>query len=154
MIDDLSYRSISLILKSLEQAKQNEEKLGIDTLLRLFELEPETKTIFGFPVKGKIKATGMQRIGLLIHGKRIVNMIEGTYALLGPDIDLLEEFLSDLGRRHVSYGVKPRYFQYLGQAFREVLKDILGDLWTDEIDRAWEAVFREITAEMTKSMSP
>jgi hemoglobin-like flavoprotein len=157
MIDDLSYRSISLVLKSWDQAKQsevNEEKLGIDTLLRLFELKPETKAIFGFPVKGKLKATGMQRMGLLIHGRRIVSMIQGTFGLLGPDVDLLEEFLFDLGRRHTSYGVKPEYFQYLGQAFQEVLKDILGDMWTDKIDRAWEAVFYEITAEITRSMAP
>jgi hypothetical protein len=157
MIDDLSYRSVSLVLKSWEQAKHsevNEEKLGIDTLLRLFELEPETRAIFGFPVTGKLKVTGMQRMGLLIHGRRVVSMIHGTFGLLGPDVDLLEDFLFDLGHRHQSYGVKPEYFQYLGQAFQEVLKDILGDLWTDQIDVAWETVFHEITTEITKSISP
>jgi hypothetical protein len=45
-------------------------------------------------------------MGLLIHGQRIVNMIEGTFVLLGPDIDLLDEYLSDLGRRHARYGAK------------------------------------------------
>lgn len=120
---------------------------------RLFEIEPEAKKIFGFGINDDIKATsGMGRMAVLIHGKRIVDMIDGVLGLLGPDVEMLESFFEDLARRHVSYGVKPQYFSALGKALRLTLEDLMGNSWESGVDQAWKEVLNEIISETSKSM--
>jgi ribosomal 50S subunit-associated protein YjgA (DUF615 family) len=95
----------------------------------------------------------LREAGLLVHGARIVDMLDGALALLGPDEDLLEEILGQLGKRHQSRGVKKEYFPLLGKAIRESLASTMGDYYTDDHDAAWEEVFGEISALIVKSMT-
>jgi hypothetical protein len=110
------------------------------------------KKVFGFDVDAKVEASGMQRMALLIHGKRIVDMIGSTIAVLGPDTESLKEVLSEMGSKNMRDGFKPEYFQHLGQAFREVLQGTLGELWMRREDEAWEDFFAEVTLEITKAV--
>ena len=61
----------------------------------LFTLEPRTKAIFGFPEDFNIATcSGMKRMGLLIHARRMIDMFHGVVQLLGPQIDELTEVLA------------------------------------------------------------
>lgn len=79
-------------------------------------------------------------------------MIESTIALLGPDVEMLEDFLSELGIRHHRVGVKAQHFALLGRAFSDVLRDLMGSTWTAQVQSSWEEVFAEITETIVRSM--
>lgn len=115
-----------------------------------FETEPEAKQLFG--IKSPAKASGMQGMALLIHGKRLLDMIGGVVAMLGPDADAAEEYLAELGPRHEAYGVRANYFYAIGKVIPGVLKSLLADSWLPEMDKAWADVFSEIVLVITKSM--
>jgi len=122
------------------------------TQYSLFELSPSAKVVFGFKEDAVVKATGMQKMALLIHGRKLVQMIDGTLVLLGPDVEMMEDFLGDLGGRHKKLGVKPEHFDALGDSLRKVMKENLGKDWRDDVDAAWKDVFTDMAAEIKKSM--
>jgi hypothetical protein len=129
MVNDMSYQTISRVLASWDLARQRfgcEEKVGIEILFRLFRMEPETKVVFGFKPTQDIENHPMLRMGVLVHGAHIVKMLDGVLALLGPDAEMLEEILGQLGQRHQRHGVKTEYFSLLGDAIRETLASIIG----------------------------
>ena len=70
-------------------------------LLRLFELEPKAKLIFGFTGTNEDMLKNAQ---FARHARYFIQMIDKALALLGPDIELLTEILMDLGEKHVRYG--------------------------------------------------
>jgi hemoglobin-like flavoprotein len=89
-------------------------------------------------------------MGVLVHGTRIVQMLDGALTLLGPDIELFEEILGQVGQRHEELGVKKEHYAMLGVAVREVISSIIGNKFTDEDDEAWKEVFSLMTAAILK----
>ena len=79
-------------------------------------------------------------------------MMDGLISVLGPDIDMLLEFVSEISTTHFDHGVKPEYFQQLGQAVREVLQGMLGERWSNSTEEAWTRVFDEIAEEMARTV--
>ncbi len=155
MVKNIGYRSIARVLESWELARQkygSVEELGTEILFHLFRAEPESKTVFGFKPNQAIENHPLLRMGVLVHGTRIVDMLDGVLMLLGPDTELLEEILSQQGKRHERHGVKKEYFSLLGDAVRGAISEILGDKFTDEHDAAWRELFVELSAEIMKSM--
>lgn len=73
--------------------------------------------------------------------------------MLGPDIELLTEINTDLGRRHVVYGVTPAMYAYMGEALLFTLEKLLGEDFTPEVQEAWEIVYNELSSDV-KSAYP
>ena len=73
MIEDLSFKTLNLVIESWEQAKQSEsfEQLGMDTIVRFLELAPESRSVFGLPadftVDNVMTNNSMERMAVLIH---------------------------------------------------------------------------------------
>ena len=72
MIEDLSFKTLNLVIATWEQAKQSEsfEQLGMDTIVRLLELAPESRSVFGLPADftaDNVTSNSMARMALLIH---------------------------------------------------------------------------------------
>ena len=65
---------------------------------RLFELEPRTKSVFGFPTDADVSSCPRLQIGALIHSKRLIHMLDTAIDVVGPDPDLVSEVLSKLPR--------------------------------------------------------
>jgi hemoglobin-like flavoprotein len=155
MVHDISYQSVSQVLESWELARQKygtEEELGRKILLNLFRADPAIKEVFGFQRKQDIESNPMLLMGVMVHGTRMVAMLDSVLALLGPDTELLEEVLGSLGKRHRRYGVKKEYFALMGAAIRDAIADIFGDLYSDADDKAWKEVFDAMSAEIVRAM--
>jgi len=156
-LDDIGYHTISNVIESWELGKQRFgciEEVGMEILLKLFQLDPSTKTVFGFKEHQDVIGHPMLRMGVLVHSESIIKIIDGVLALLGPDIETLEILLSEQGARHVRMGVKPEHLPLLGDACREALSEIIPeDKWTPDVDASWKELFSELTAEMVKSMT-
>ena len=146
---------MSLVIETWELARQRhtcEEDLANNTLFRLLDLEPRIKTVFGFRPEQDVKNNPMLRMGILVHGKAMIAMIDSVLSLLGPDIEVLEDLLSQLGVRHTRLGVEKEYFPLLGQALFSVLKDALGEKYTKEVEHAWNTVYASLSDEIIKGM--
>lgn len=62
------------------------------------------------------------------------------------DQDAFVARTSELGRRHVHYGVRPAHYEVVGEALLGALAAALGSAWTEETAEAWRLGYR-LTAE-------
>lgn len=155
MSSSFSPASVMKVISSWETARQRngfDEQLGIDTLLVLFKMDPTIKPVFGFPVDKEVKAQGMQRMGILIHGLRIVKMLDSIFAVIGPDEDILAEILADMSDEHCQIGLSPDHFTLLCRSFLEVMEKIMGKEWTPDIRTAWVEVVQVVNVEIAKNI--
>ena len=71
----------------------------------------------------------------------------------GPDVDLIQEILSQVGKRHKDFGVQPSYFPAMGEALVYALGQVIGGANFNEVHKtAWKDVYEELSAEIVKSM--
>lgn len=147
--------SVMKVIQSWERARQRngfDEQLGIDTLLVLFRMDPRIKQIFGFAFDKEVKAEGVQRMGILIHGLQIVKMLDAIFSALGLDDELLSEILAETGEQHCQLGLSPDHFTLLCRALLEVLEKTMGDDWTSDTRAAWFQVIRVVNVAIAKNM--
>ena len=93
---------------------------------RLFMLDPAVRELFhGDMVEQRRKL--MQTIGIAVKGL--------------DRLELLIPTLQELGRRHVSYGVKDEDYDTVGTALLWSLEQFLGADFTPEAKEAWATVY-------------
>ena len=75
------------------------------------------------------------------------------YIILGPDVELIQEILAQVGKRHKDFGVQTNYFPPMGEALVYGLEQVLGD---DEFlpvhKSAWMEIYSVMSTEIVKSM--
>ena len=123
----------------------------LSSSVRLFELEPEAKAIFGFSKNADMSNELSKSLRFTKHAKYFIQMIDKALGMLGPDIELLTEILLDLGAKHVGYGVKPEYFPSMGRALIYAVKEQLGERFTDETKDAWVEVYGALSYDMIRA---
>jgi len=94
---------------------------------RLFELDPSTRPLF--------KHTNMPE-----QRKKLMNMIGAAVNGLNA-IDQLIPAVSNLGRRHMAYGVTDEHYTTVGKALLWTLEQGLGADFTPEVKEAWTTVY-------------
>lgn len=77
-------------------------------------------------------------------------MMEKTVQMLGDDNETLTKNLTELGQKHVSFGVTPQYFPYMTDALIVMLKEMLGGDFTDDDKQAFENVMAVLIADMVR----
>jgi len=115
-------------------------------------MDPMIKRIFGFEPDQVINPNGLHGMAILIHGKNIGQMLNTMFSVLGPDMDLLQTVLLDIGAKHCKLGLSPDHFILLCRALLEVLAKAMGDDWTAELKTAWFQVIRFFSFEISKAM--
>lgn len=98
--------------------------------------------MFGFPLDiypDPEKLLGSRRF--MMHAIFLMEMIDSTLVMLGKDNEKLAETLRDLGKKHVTYGVKPEYFPFMQQSIILMMKDSLGDEFDTRDVEVWNEVF-------------
>jgi len=69
---------------------------------------------------------------------RLVNAISHTLDQL-EDPDELIPFLAQLGRDHRKYGVRREHYVAVASSLKSAVRQFAGtEMWTDEVDRAWD----------------
>jgi len=119
---------------------------------RLFKMDARLRPIFGCHVDKEVNPVGLQRMAILIHGLGIVNMIDAIFSVLGPDTELLQLVVSDLGVKHCKLGLSADHFLLLGRALLKVLEDTMGKEWDEELRSAWFHVIRVVSFAIATSM--
>jgi hemoglobin-like flavoprotein len=85
-----------------------------------------------------------------MHATFLVEMIESTVDMLGDDNETLEKSLTELGKKHVTFGVLPEYFPHMTDALIIMLKQLLGDDFSETDHKAFENVLAVLIADMVK----
>lgn len=62
--------------------------------------------------------------------------------------DKLKPTFSELGHRHVDYGIEPEHYLLFGNALVWALEKRLGNEFTPKIKHAWVVAFGELAAAM------
>ena len=113
----------------------------------MFEMEPRTKSVFGYDESPELGDKHMQ-----VHAKAFPGLLDSVIQMLGPDKEFIEEILGQVGERHASMKVNPSYFPFLGKALLISLEEVLNRPLKDVEKAAWEEVYEEISNEIVKKI--
>ena len=116
----------------------------------LFEICPEAKPLFGFPIDMDPRSREiMNGKRFMRHSAFLIHMIDKTVNMLGIDNKELVKNMSKLGEKHVTFGVKPEHFPKMTEAICFMLKHkVEGFSYSDQV--AWEKVLGALIADMVK----
>ena len=119
---------------------------------RLFKECPEAKTLFGFPIDiDTDSAELLESKRFIMHSSYLIQMLDSALNMLGPDIEMLTEIMTDLGKKHVAYMVTPEMYPIFGESRLHAIATLLGDQFTDVTQQAWQEVYNDLTADMIRS---
>lgn len=93
---------------------------------RLFELDPSLKTMF--------------RGDMTEQGKKLMQMLSIAVNSL-TKLESIVPAVQDLGRRHVTYGVRPEHYSTVAEAILWMLQHTLGSAFTPEVKQSWTEVY-------------
>jgi class 3 adenylate cyclase/hemoglobin-like flavoprotein len=130
------FREIDPVLRvqaTFEQLTPHADAFAKSFYRRLFELEPELRTLFASTEMVAMRRMLMRMIGLTVH--RLPEIL--------PQ-------LMDLGARHAGYGVKPEYYPIARNALLHALREHLGADFVPEVEQAWQETFDIIRDTMLK----
>ncbi|MBV8640211.1 MAG: hemin receptor [Verrucomicrobia bacterium] len=107
---------------------------------RLFELDPSTRPLFKDTNMAQQRKKLIQVIGTVVNGLN--------------RLDQLIPAVSNLGRRHVAYGVRDEHYSSVGKALIWTLEQGLGADFTPEVREAWTTVYAVLAETMKNAMTP
>jgi hemoglobin-like flavoprotein len=129
---------INLVRQGFDRIAPLAEQVGLEFYERLFALDPSLRTLF--------------RIDLPIQ----VGHLMGALTMVVRSLDNLAPILAQiqvLGRRHATYGVRPRHFAMGGVALLDTLEARLGDTFTPEARAAWTRAYETLAGGMIAAMA-
>ena len=89
---------------------------------KLFELDPALKSLF--------------KSDMTEQGRKLMAMLNTAVNSLDK-VDAIVPVIQEMGRRHVSYGVKDEDYDTVGAALLWTLEQGLGEDFSEEVKAAW-----------------
>jgi len=127
--------------------------LLLNTQLRLFEISPELKELWGFQRRDDPNDPAIyQQKAFLQKGAALLLAVDKAVAMLGPDLSPLEEELFALGRRHIHMKAEPDFWPLVGDALMYTLRQGLGENYTDHEEEAWTIIYNFMSYWMVEGL--
>jgi len=129
----MTNEQIKLVQDSFKQVAPIAETAAQLFYARLFALDPDLELLF----KGNLSD----------QGRKLMEML----ALAVSSLDRMEQLLPvvrSLGTRHVSYGVRDKDYDTVGQALLWTLRKGLGEAFTPDVESAWTNVYATLASAM------
>ena len=129
----MTNEQIKLVQDSFRQVAPIAETAAQLFYARLFELDPNLELLF----KGNLSEQGrklMQMLGVAVNSL--------------DRMDQLLPVVRSLGARHVSYGVRDKDYDTVGQALLWTLRKGLGEAFTPDVEAAWSNVYAALASAM------
>jgi hemoglobin-like flavoprotein len=118
-----------LVQSSFEVLVENVDVAAQTFYDHLFALDPSLKSMFQEDSR--------------VQGRKLMQMFLTLVNGLNQPDNLMPE-LSALGKRHVTYGVKPEHFPVVGKALLQTVEQALGDDFTPDMANAWQITYDEL----------
>ena len=100
------------------------------------------KLFLQHPALEKLFSTSMNE-----QYKKLVDMLSVIVSRL-EKLDELTNDINNMAVRHVQYGVKPKHYEYVGEALLWTLKRGLANDWNAETEEAWMACYYILASTM------
>ena len=129
----MTNEQIKLVQDSFRQVAPIAETAAQLFYARLFELDPDLELLF----KGNLSEQGrklMQMLGVAVNSL--------------DRMDQLLPVVRSLGARHVSYGVRDKDYDTVGQALLWTLRKGLGEAFTPDVEAAWTNIYSTLASTM------
>ena len=145
-MENIGYQTIALVLESWDgvrrayKGKHYEKEFGKVLIDKFVELQPRSKAFY--------KGEDMMNK----HADGVVHLLDSILQMLGPDVEFIQEILSQVGTRHAKMGVNVTFFPFLGQSLLWALEQAIGDNMTSEHKEAWDEVYDAISSEIVKAI--
>jgi hypothetical protein len=122
---------------------------------RLFILAPETKVLFGFPIDADPRSDALvKNPKFIMHAAYVVRMFDSVLSTLGPDFELLEEVSTDLGIKHVRFGVTEAMVGHMGVALIETLEEQLPNKeFNETVKTSWKKAYATLSEGMVNALA-
>lgn len=151
IIAPLIVEVVTEVCDSFEKIKRIptwEELLSYQLFENMFELAPEQWDLFPFTKKD----FETKDAKFMAFAKRFARMLDLAVQLLGPDMEVVEEQLGEIGLVHDRYGVKEGHYILMGKALDQTLHKILGRRsYTDKTKHAWTFIFKFMSDTMVEA---
>jgi nitric oxide dioxygenase len=131
-------RQIELVQSSFNLVTPVLESATIMFYDRLFELDPSLRRMFHGPLDGQARK--------LAHVLTVVVKGLSRPQQILPAVE-------ELGRRHLTYGVRPEHYATVGAALLWTLQNGLGDAFTPEVREAWTSAYLFLSSTMQQAAS-
>lgn len=153
MVHELSYNTISEVLESweaLRRIENYEEQAGLLLFRKLFDKCPQAKLLFGFPIDLDVHSDAIKDSKRFkAHAMYLIQMIDSSLNMLGPDIELLTEIMHALGEKHARFGVLAEMYAQMGEALIEAMTTLLGDdKMNEKTIEAWTETYGALSGDM------
>jgi hemoglobin-like flavoprotein len=125
---------IKLLRESFDLVAPNKEQFAQDFYTRLFNVYPQTQSLFA--------DTDMQQQQAALMGA-IAGVIAGI-----EKGDNVVPALQKLGAKHASYNVKPEHYPLVGTALIETFQQHLQDKFTPPIQQSWLEAYGVVSNQM------
>jgi len=119
--------------------------------IHLFPPEVRLKYREWSPDEGNDESNAYQSPALRKLFSKFVNAV-GCAVVGLHDSDKLVRMLTQLGARHINYGVNEAHYQTLGKAFKSALREILRESFTQEVEAAWSMTYAFISSIMIEGL--
>ncbi|MDH5446346.1 MAG: globin domain-containing protein, partial [Gammaproteobacteria bacterium] len=125
---------VNLLTASFEAVTPKAEELVARFYEELFNRYPDVVPLFSNTTPEK------QQQKLLAALKLVINNLN--------NIDVLSNTLTELGARHQGYGAEAGHYGAVASTLLDVMQEIAGDAWTDDINKAWSHALEVIAKVM------
>ena len=121
-----------------------------------FQNCPQAKVLFGFPIDMDPKSDDIKSSQrFLAHGAYLIQMLDASLGMLGPDIELLTEIMVELGSKHWRFGVAPEMYLVMEASLMDAMTDVIGPkIMTAEVKESWRIVFEALVTDMLSAEKP
>jgi hemoglobin-like flavoprotein len=124
---------IELVRISFSKIQPVVEEAAVLFYARLFECDPSLRPLFQTDIREQ--------------GRKLMDIIGFAVDRL-DEAEKLTPTLRELGARHVEYGVKEDHYDVVGDALLWTLRKALKDEYTDEMNKAWAALYSFLSESM------
>jgi len=125
---------IDTLESSFEALAPSANKLVKRFYEELFTRYPDVKPMFGNTTPAKQQKKLVAALGLVVKNLR--------------EPDSLVEVLKTLGAKHQEYGAEPAHYEAVASTLLDVMEEFAGELWTDEVQSAWQKALETIATTM------
>ncbi|XP_055029051.1 neuroglobin [Paramisgurnus dabryanus] len=148
-MEKLSEKEKELIRDSWESLGKNKVPHGIVLFTRLFELDPALLDLFSYSTNCGVLPECLSSPEFLEHVTKVMLVIDAAVSHL-DDLNTLEDFLLNLGRKHQAVGVKTQSFTLVGESLLYMLQSSLGPAYTAPLRQAWLNMYGFVVSTMTR----
>lgn len=155
--EDLDYTAIHNVLDNWEVLRRTPDyarTAGTLLFSHLFEKCPSSKAMFGFPIDMDPNCDTLKKSKrFAVHAVFMIEMLDRSLGLLGPDAELLTEIMAELGKKHAMMGIEDAsYYTSMGEALFLTMSELTGKHFTPEVEESWTFVYGQLADAMTSEI--